>query len=125
MNAAAGTGMAPASRTHRHHHEGSATPPPPAASGARTHTTPAPPPRWLTLMATLGMAALHLSAQRGAQAQVYEWNGISVKQYVAQEHYDTWQKDDETYSSWAYRNVRASSAAAAAAAAASRTGRSE
>jgi hypothetical protein len=71
-----------------------------------------PPPRWLTLLATLGMAALHLSAQRGAQAQVFDWNGISIKQYVAQEHYEHWQKDDEAYDSWAYRNVRTRAGAA-------------
>ena len=64
----------------------------------------AAPPRWLTLAATLCFGALHLCNQRGATGQVYDWNGISVKQYEAQLSYERWQKDDETYSEWAYRN---------------------
>ena len=55
--------------------------------------------------ATLGFAALHLGSQRGgARAQVFDWNGISVKQYEAQLAYESWQKDDTTYSEWAYKN---------------------
>ena len=106
--------MAPASRTHRYHHENTAPPPPAASVDARRAPAPRPPPppRWLTLVASLGIL-LQLSGQRGAQAQVYEWNGISVKQYGAQEVYESWQKDDETYASWAYRNVRSSAAHAA------------
>jgi hypothetical protein len=106
---AATIGMARGSRNHRQESSDCVAP------GTVTSTTiavrragnmAAPPPRWLTLLATLSLAALHLSAQRGAQAQVFDWNGISIKQYVAQEHYEHWQKDDETYDSWAYRNVR-------------------
>ena len=105
--------MAPASRTHRYHHENTAPMPPVASVDARrAPAPPTPPPRWLTLLASLGIL-LQLSGQRGAQAQVYEWNGISVKQYGAQEVYESWQKDDETYASWAYRNVRSSAAHAA------------
>jgi hypothetical protein len=80
-------------------------------SGAPAHRRRAmaaaapPPPRWLTVAATLGFAALHLGSQRGgARAQVFDWNGISVKQYEAQLAYESWQKDDTTYSEWAYKN---------------------
>lgn len=74
-------------------------------SGAPAHRRRAmaaaapPPPRWLTVAATLGFAALHLGSQRGgARAQVFDWNGISVKQYEAQLAYESWQKDDTTAS---------------------------
>ena len=80
-------------------------------SGAPAHRRRAmaaaapPPPRWLTVAATFGFAALHLGSQRGgARAQVFDWNGISVKQYEAQLAYESWQKDDTTYSEWAYKN---------------------
>eukprot|EP01043_Picozoa_sp_COSAG02_P083159 COSAG02_NODE_21236_length_797_cov_0.806590_1_plen_142_part_10 len=65
----------------------------------------AAPPRWLAAVAVVCFGWLQLGKERGlASAQVYDWNGISVKQYEAQLVYESWQKDDLTYSEWAYKN---------------------
>ena len=83
--------------------EGAAARPQAAAIAARARRA-RPPPRWLGAAALLGALVLLERGPRGARAQVYNWNGISVKQYNAQQDYERWQKSDEIYSEWAYKN---------------------
>ena len=83
--------------------EGTAARPQAAAAAARARRA-RPPPRWLGAAALLGALVLLERGPRGARAQVYNWNGISVKQYNAQQDYERWQKSDEIYSEWAYKN---------------------
>eukprot|EP01048_Picozoa_sp_COSAG05_P017863 COSAG05_NODE_2513_length_2960_cov_5.815100_2_plen_378_part_00 len=61
---------------------------------AARHPTPRP------LASSLGAAALLLLAGHDARGQLFEWQGITVKQYTAQKAYEAKQKDDMIYKYW-------------------------